>query len=81
MQLDISTVITIGGATLAVIGALIKIIRDMDMKRIEMTEKDLAEANRKLEIQREYLADIRETIAGFGATYVTRREFDERKHK
>ena len=116
MQLDISTIITIGGATLGLLATLVKMIRDNDMKRLEACETQLAalhdrqkdilaiiavlqqnvgENNRrldlvnqdvsyaikKLEDQREHLADIRETIAGFGATYVTRRDFNERQQR
>lgn len=136
MTIDLTNGIAILVAVLGLIGMLIKMIRDADMKRLVSVEKDRDEAkkefialnaslsstkqrsennsqailvtekrledtmsrhftelNRRLDTMdnsrnaahdklskdfdhmREAIADVRETMAGFGATYVSRKEY------
>jgi peptidoglycan hydrolase CwlO-like protein len=114
MQIDLMTGVTIISVIFGLVAALIKIIRDQDMKKIDAIDKtvtsiadkqkdlfaviasinqnisntsrrlddlesNVEEIEKKAENQRESLADVRETIAGFGATYVTRRDYNNGK--
>jgi hypothetical protein len=122
MTIDLTNGVVIVLAILGLIGGLVKLIRDSDMKRITSIEKDLEaiktslasaasdiKSNRAMmdghvanhvvsehriedvasktsdmiKAHSEEIADIRESIAGFGSNYVLRKEFfeDGRKHK
>jgi methyl-accepting chemotaxis protein len=65
------------------IETLKKLIEDMD-ERLQETNRQQDHSSQDLyktiEAVRESLADARETIAGFGATYVTRKEFYEERN-
>ena len=91
MQISIEIVVTVGVAIMSAFFVLIKMIRSADMKRVEDLERTCVELRRTLAKKQEEsvaefkavneeLADIRETIAGFGGQYVPRKEYmDDRK--
>lgn len=86
MQISIEIVVTVGVAIMSAFFMLVKMIRSADMKRVEDLEKSCAELRKTaakrhddaiadLKAVTEDLADIRETIAGFGCQYLPRKEY------